>query len=171
MNDKPALGFIGLGVMGTPMTGRLIEAGYGVSVWNRSSQKTKQLIERGATVAASPADLAQTSDIVMLCVTDTAAVVEVALGTNGLQDGARSGTTIVDFSSIDPVETRRIAAALGEACGSSWIDAPVSGGVPAAEQGSLVVMAGGNAADIDRVRPVVNHLAQRLTHMGPSGAG
>ncbi len=171
MSDQPALGFIGLGVMGTPMTGRLLDAGYDVSVWNRTPDKTRFVVERGAVALGSPAEVARASDIVMLCVTDTAAVDEVALGEDGLRAGADRGTIIVDFSSIDPVETRRIAATLRESCGSGWVDAPVSGGVPAAEQGSLVVMAGGAADDIEPIRPVVAHLAQRLTHMGPSGAG
>lgn len=171
MSDTPSLGFIGLGVMGTPMTGRLLDAGFSVSVWNRSPEKTVQLVEKGATLAASPSALAGQCDVVMLCITDTAAVAEVALGENGLRDGARAETIIVDFSSIDPVETRRIAGILHDTCGAIWIDAPVSGGVPAAEQGTLVVMAGGETAAIDHVRSVVEHLAQRLTHMGPSGAG
>ncbi|MDA0262123.1 MAG: NAD(P)-dependent oxidoreductase [Proteobacteria bacterium] len=171
MNGKPSVGFIGLGVMGTPMTARLLKAGYAVSVWNRSPEKTDELVAQGAIRADSPRDVARTSDIVMLCVTDTAAVIEIAQGVQGLCDGADAATLIVDFSSIDPVETRRIASALSEACGAHWIDAPVSGGVPAAEQGSLVIMAGGDAADIERIRPVIDHLAQRLTHMGPSGAG
>jgi 3-hydroxyisobutyrate dehydrogenase len=171
MDGKPSLGFIGLGVMGTPMTGRFLDAGYTVSVWNRSPEKTATLVERGATRASSPADIARTSDIVMMCVTDTAAVAEVALNDSGLCKGSDGATVIVDFSSIDPVETRRIASTIRDTCGAAWVDAPVSGGVPAAEQGSLVVMAGGEAEDIERIRPVVEHVAQRLTHMGPSGAG
>ena len=171
MDKKPSLGFIGLGVMGTPMTSRLLDAGYAVAVWNRSSAKTSALVERGATSVGSPAEVARASNIVMLCVTDTAAVAEIALNDTGLCHGADGDTVIVDFSSIDPVETRRIAATMHETCGSGWVDAPVSGGVPAAEQGSLVVMAGGNVEDVERIRPVIDQVAQRLTHMGPSGAG
>ena len=170
-NDKPALGFIGLGIMGTPMAGRLLDAGYEVAVWNRTAAKAEALAARGARAADTPAAVARAADIVMLCVTDTAAVEAVALGEAGLEAGADDATTIVDFSSIDPVATRRIAATIGERCGGSWIDAPVSGGVIGAEQGSLVVMAGGETADIERVRPIIDHLAQRFTHMGPCGAG
>ena len=148
------------------MAGRLLDAGYEVAVWNRTAAKAEALAARGARAADTPAAVAGAADIVMLCVTDTAAVEAVALGEAGLEAGADDATTIVDFSSIDPVETRRIAAAIGERCGSSWVDAPVSGGVTGAEHGSLVVMAGGETADIERVRPVIGHLAQRLTHMG-----
>ena len=171
MERKPSLGFVGLGVMGAPMTGRLLDAGYAVSVWNRSPEKTTQLVGRGATVVDSPADIARGSDIIMLCVTDTKAVTEITLNDNGLCQGSDGDTVIVDFSSIDPVETRHLASTMRDTCGTGWVDAPVSGGVPAAEQGSLVVMAGGEAKDIERIRSVVGHLAQRLTHMGTSGAG
>jgi len=106
-----------------------------------------------------------------MCLTDAAAVEEVVFGPDGLVTAAGAGKLVVDFSSIHPEATRAIAARLKMANGMGWIDAPVSGGTMGAEEGTLAVMAGGEAADIERVRPYVLAMARRLTHMGPTGAG
>jgi 3-hydroxyisobutyrate dehydrogenase len=106
-----------------------------------------------------------------MCVTDAAAVEEVVFGTDGLAGVPGTGKLVVDFSSIHPDAARDIAARLKAANGMGWIDAPVSGGSNGAEEGTLAVMAGGDAADIERVRPYVLAMARRLTHMGPTGAG
>jgi 3-hydroxyisobutyrate dehydrogenase len=165
------LGFLGLGMMGLPMTRRLLNAGYDVAVWNRSAGKAAALMEAGATLKALPRDVADSASIIFMCLTDAAAVEEVAFGPDGLATAAGSGKLVVDFSSIHPDAARAIAARLKMASGMGWIDAPVSGGTPGAEQGTLAVMAGGDAADIERVRPYVLAMARRLTHMGPTGAG
>ncbi len=172
--DQPQaekLGYLGLGMMGFPMTRRLLNAGYDVTVWNRSSGKAAALVEAGAKLAAKPQDVASTANIIFMCLTDAAAVDEVVFGPDGLATAAGAGKLVIDFSSIHPDAARSIAARLKLTNGMGWIDAPVSGGTVGAEQGTLAVMAGGDAADIERVRPYVLAMARRLTHMGPTGAG
>ncbi len=165
------LAFIGIGLMGAPMARRLLDAGHQVAVWNRSRDKLAPLVARGARPATSPAEAARGAEAVMICVTDTAAVEEVVFGAGGIAEGIGAGKILIDFSSIRPDATRRFAARLKAERMAGWIDAPVSGGVPGAEQGTLAIMAGGDAADIERARPIVEPLCARFTHMGPSGAG
>ena len=165
------LGYLGLGMMGLPMASRLIHAGHDVTVWNRSAGKAAGLVAAGAKAASRPRDAAATAGIIFLCLTDAAAVEEVVFGANGFAEVAGAGKLVVDFSSIHPDAARAIAARLKAANGMGWIDAPVSGGTKGAEEGTLAVMAGGDAADIERVRPYVLAMARRLTHMGPVGAG
>lgn len=172
-NPNPAerLGYIGLGLMGAPMTRRLLSAGYEVTVWNRSEDKAATLIEAGAKRAVHPREVADNAGIIFMCVTDAAAVERVAFGPEGLASTAGAGKLVVDFSSIHPDAARDIAGRLKAANGMSWIDAPVSGGTKGAEEGTLAVMAGGNATEIERARPYVLAMARRFTHMGPTGAG
>ncbi len=166
------LGFIGMGAMGAPMAGRLRKAGYAVTVWNRAGGKTAPLIALGAAQGLDPADVLARSDVVHLCVFDTAAVEAVTFGPRGLAAaGPQAEKLIVDHSSIEPAATRRIAARLSREIGAGWVDAPVTGGVPGAEAGTLAIMAGGEPADIARLRPILAHVSQRLTHMGAVGAG
>ena len=165
------LGYLGLGMMGFPMTRRLVSAGYDVTVWNRSSGKAAALVEAGARLAPQPRDVAATASILFMCLTDAAAVEEVVFGADGLATAGGQGKLVVDFSSIHPDAARAIAARLKLANGMGWIDAPVSGGTIGAEEGTLAVMAGGDAADIERARPYVLAMARRFTHMGPTGAG
>jgi 3-hydroxyisobutyrate dehydrogenase-like beta-hydroxyacid dehydrogenase len=164
------LGFIGIGLMGKPMTLRLLAAGHEVTVWNRSPEKLEEVLAKGARRADSPAAVARAADIVMMCVTDQKAAEEVLFKKNGIIQGASAGKLVVDFSSIAPASAREFAARL-EATGMGLVDAPVSGGVAGAEQGTLAIMAGGRVEHIERVRPVVMHLAARFTRMGDSGAG
>ena len=168
---RPSLGFAGIGLMGLPMCRRLLAAGYPLTVWNRSPDKCAALVEAGARVVATPAELCQAADLVFLCLADTAVVREVVFGPQGVAEGARAGQLLVDFSSLEPTATREMAAELAALSGMSWLDAPVSGGTPGAEAGSLAIMVGGDAADLERVRPVLLTLGQRVTHMGPVGAG
>ena len=165
------LGYLGLGMMGIPMAQRLVSAGFEVAVWNRSADKAKALVEAGAKLAADPRSVAESASIIFMCVTDAGAVEDVVFGTNGLASVSGAGKLVVDFSSIHPDAARDIAGRLKAANGMAWIDAPVSGGTKGAEEGTLAVMAGGEAADIARVRPYVAAMARRLTHMGPIGAG
>lgn len=168
---KPRLGYIGMGLMGAPMTRRLLDAGYTVSVWNRSADKMTPLVGKGAYGAKSPREVAERSDIVMMCLTAAPAVREVVFGPGGLTEADGKGKRLVDFSSMRPDLTREWAAELKQKNGMGWVDAPVSGGVPGAEKGTLAIMAGGTQADFDAVKDVVAHLSSRFTLMGPSGAG
>jgi len=163
----PKLGFIGIGLMGLPMSKRLLAAHYDVMVFNRNRAKCEPLSALGAHVADTLADIALHSDIIMLCVSNTAAVEDVVAQ---LQGHLRAGQIIVDFSSIAPDATQALAQAVREQ-GAKWVDSPVSGGVAGAEAGTLAIMAGGDGMDVDTVRPVLAHLGQRVTHMGPNGSG
>lgn len=165
------LGYVGLGLMGTPMARRLLAAGHEVTVWNRSPTKAAALVEAGAKLANHPHDVASAAGVIFVCVTDATAVEEVVFGRNGLAEAPGDGKLVVDFSSIHPEATRAVAARLKQANGMGWIDAPVSGGSKGAEEGTLAVMAGGDTAEVERVRPYVLAMARRLTHMGPTGAG
>lgn len=165
------IGFIGIGLMGLPLCQRLLTAGQTLTVWNRSPDKCRPLQDLGARLAPSPAALAADVDLLLLCVSDTAAVEAVVFGPEGICQGARAGLRVIDHSSIAPRATRELAARLLQASGARWVDAPVSGGVIGASNGTLVIMAGGAEADIDYARPVLMHYAQRLTRMGDIGAG
>ncbi|MDG9782038.1 NAD(P)-dependent oxidoreductase [Metapseudomonas otitidis] len=167
----PRIAFAGIGLMGLPMTRRLLAAGFPLTVWNRTPDKCTPLLELGARRAETPAELCAEADILMLCLADTAVVREVVFGPGGLVEGARAGQVLVDFSSLEPAATREMAAELERRTGVHWIDAPVSGGTPGAEAGTLAIMAGGREEDVERVRPVLAHLGQRLTRMGEVGAG
>ena len=171
MTGKPSLGFIGAGLMGKPMSLRLLAAGYALTVWNRSRDKLAPLTAKGAHAADSPAAVARAADVVMLCVTDQHAAEEVLFGAEGVAAGGTAGKLVVDFSSIAPAAARAFAERLERECGMGLVDAPVSGGTVGAEQGTLAVMAGGRPEHIERARPIVAHLAQRFTRMGDAGAG
>ncbi|QIE57949.1 NAD(P)-dependent oxidoreductase [Pikeienuella piscinae] len=157
--------------MGAPMSRRLLAAGYPLTVWNRTAAKAEALVAEGAKQAARPADVAAEAEIVFACLTDAAAMEEAVFGEGGIAAGARPGAVLVDFSSIAPDATREMAARLECETGMIWIDAPVSGGVPGAEAGTLAIMAGGPEQVFERVKPVVLEMAARFTLMGPSGAG
>lgn len=167
----PSLGFAGIGLMGLPMCRRLLAAGYPLTVWNRSPEKCAELVAAGARLAHSPAQLCENADLVLLCLADTAVVREVVFGEQGIAAGGRSGQLLVDLSSLEPTATREMAAELAALCGMAWLDAPVSGGTPGAEAGTLAIMVGGEADDLERARPVLLSLGQRVTHMGGVGAG
>ncbi|WP_277538143.1 NAD(P)-dependent oxidoreductase [Pseudomonas baetica] len=171
MSMLPSLGFAGIGLMGLPMCRRLLAAGYPLAVWNRNPDKCKPLVEAGARQVATPAELCRHADVVMLCLADTSVVREVVFGPTGIIEGAKKGQLLVDFSSLEPNSTREMAAELAGRTGMGWLDTPVSGGVVGAEAGSLAIMAGGDVQDLERVRPVLLTLGQRVTHMGGVGAG
>ena len=171
MSALPSIAFAGIGLMGLPMCRRLLAAGYPLTVWNRSPDKCAPLVEAGARQVNTPAELCAAADIVLLCLADTAVVREVVFGPGGVAEGAREGQLLVDHSSLEPAATRAMAADLEARSGMRWIDAPVSGGTAGAEAGSLAIMAGGRAEDIERVRPVLMNLGQRLTRMGEVGTG
>jgi 3-hydroxyisobutyrate dehydrogenase len=168
-DNKYTLGFIGIGLMGTPMTLRLLDAGFKVNVWNRSPEKLLPVTEAGAQARDTIAGLVQASDVIILCLADTAAVESVV--NNAILTSGSAGKLLIDLSSIHPDTTRQLAAAVHEACGMAWVDAPVSGGVAGAQQGNLAIMAGGSAENIEIARYVLAPLYHKLTHMGDVGSG
>lgn len=168
---SPAVGVAGLGLMGAPMARRLLAAGHRVQVWNRSVAKTRPLVTAGAGAAATPAALAADCDVLVICLTDQHAVEQVVFGADGLVKSMRSGTVLVDHSSIAPDAARAMGQRLAAEAGGIWIDAPVSGGVAGVENASLAIMAGGPAQAIEQVAPIVRSYAARITRVGDTGAG
>ena len=164
------VGVIGLGAMGRPMALRLLGAGHELGVYARRPEAATALVDLGATAHATPAALAETCEVVVTMVTGTTDVQEVLLGSQGVIEGARPGTVAIDMSTISPLGTRRMAAAL-EARGMRMLDAPVTGGVAGAENGTLTIMVGGEQTVLDRVRPVLDCLGNNIVYMGGPGAG
>jgi 2-hydroxy-3-oxopropionate reductase len=164
------IGFIGLGIMGRPMAGHLIGAGYAVTIWNRTRSKMAPLIERGAAAANFPQDVASRSDITITMVADTPDVLAVILGPEGVIHGARPGSTVVDMSTISPVATRDVARQLA-ARGVEMLDAPVSGGERGAIDATLSIMVGGKPESFERVLPVFQKMGKQIVHLGGTGAG
>jgi 3-hydroxyisobutyrate dehydrogenase len=163
-------GFIGLGMMGRGMAGNLLQAGYPLTVWNRSPEKTAALVERGALPGDSPAAVAAASDLIFICVSDTPDVESVVLGPGGVLEGARAGSLLIDHSTISPFATRAIAARLAE-LGVGMLDAPISGGPEGAQQGTLSIMIGGDDSHFQRALPALQVLGRNITHLGGVGAG
>ncbi len=164
------LGFCGLGLMGAPMVRRLLAAGHTVKVWNRSAAKAAPLLAAGAQPAATPLEAARGVDGVLMCLFDAAAAEAVVFGEHGVAE-ADGLPWLVDHSSIAPDATRRLAARLAAANGAHWIDAPVSGGIPGVESGTLAIMAGGDPGRFDAAAAAMRAYAGNITHMGTSGAG
>ena len=164
------IGFIGLGIMGRGMAANLLRAGHDVVVWNRTAARMAPLVEVGATAATSPAEVARRCPIVLICVSDTPDVEAVVEGPGGILEGLSEGSLVVDHSTISPSTTIRLAEAVG-AKGASWIDAPVSGGSEGAERGTLSIMAGGAADDLERARPYLEAFGSTITHVGGVGDG
>jgi 3-hydroxyisobutyrate dehydrogenase len=171
MTAKPTLGFIGLGLMGTAMSLRLLEKGWAVNVWNLEPESMALVVDAGATGKTSPAEVTRDSDIVLMCVLHTEAVEQCVFGRDGIAVTASANKILIDHSTIDPVKSRQFAERLQAETGMAWIDAPVSGGPGAARQGTLTVMAGGNAGSVAATAAVISDLAANFTHVGPSGAG
>lgn len=163
------IGFVGLGRMGSLMALNLVRAGYPVTVYNRTLEKTKPLAEAGATVAGSASEAAKNAEIVITMVTDSAALQEVVLGPGGLLDSLQPGAVLIDMSTVDPKVSRELAEAV-RARGAHMLDAPVSGSTMMAEQGSLSIMVGGEESIHEQVREVLLKMGSRTTHVGPNGA-
>jgi 2-hydroxy-3-oxopropionate reductase len=169
-HDKPAIGFIGLGIMGKPMARNLVGAGYRVIALNRSRGPVDELVALGATTAATPRDVAAQSDVVITMLPDSPDVEAVALGDDGIVAGIRSGTLWIDMSTIAPATTKRVAEQLG-ARGATSVDAPVSGGEKGAIDATLSIMAGGSDAAFERAKPIFEALGKNIVHVGELGAG
>jgi len=161
-------GVIGLGAMGAPMAGHLAEAGLLVGVWNRTAERAQRFsAQSGIEATGSPAELAARCNVILTCVSADADLLEVL---QQLPGSIRPGSVVVDTSTVNPA-TARQAAALFSELGCGFVDAPVSGGVEGAKNGTLSVMAGGDIANISRLMPVLESFASTVTHMGPVGAG
>jgi 3-hydroxyisobutyrate dehydrogenase len=169
MNDR-GIGFLGLGTMGAAMAANLARAGFAVTAWNRSPGRAPELDDLGVTRADTPADVARSTDIVVVCVSDTPDVEAVLFGTGGLAEGARPGQLVIDCSTISPSATRDFASRLGEH-GVALVDAPVSGGSEGAQKATLTIFCGGAEEDVERARPILAAMGKTITHVGPSGAG
>ena len=170
MSNQRAIGFIGLGIMGRGMAHNLLRAGFALTVWNRTRSKMADLVAAGAQAADSPAAVAQQSEITITCVSDTPDAQTVILGENGAIHGAAPGSLIIDTSTISPQATREIAASLS-AAQIHMLDAPISGGSEGAENGTLSIMVGGDAAQVERAKPAFEAMGKTITHVGEIGAG
>ncbi len=159
------LGFIGLGIMGKPMASHLVAAGHTVHVYNRSPGPVQELASKGATASSSSKEVAQKSDIVFTMVPDTPDVEVVLFGKDGVAEGIRPGSVVVDMSSISPIATREFAKKLGE-LGVKMLDAPVSGGQVGAEKGTLSIMVGGERKVFQQVKPYFELMGKNIVHVG-----
>lgn len=168
--SKPHVGFIGLGIMGRPQCQNLIKAGFPLTVWNRSQPGIDTVVGYGALAGRSPADVAARSDVTITMVTDSPDVREVILGPNGIVEGARPGSTVIDMSTISPAVTREIADEL-KRHDVRMLDAPVSGGEVGAIAGTLSIMVGGEEPVFDNCRPVLEAMGKNIVYIGPSGSG
>ncbi len=175
-NASPSkkIGFIGLGLMGRPMSMNLLKAGHSVTVWNRTASRASELVAAGATLAKTPREVAAASEILFTIVSDPPALEEILWGHEGKEDGAlgglQAGSIYVDSSTISPVLARRIAAACAERS-VRFLDAPVTGGDWGAREGNLVFMIGGDAETLRAVEPVIGVMGKKWFHLGPNGAG
>jgi 3-hydroxyisobutyrate dehydrogenase-like beta-hydroxyacid dehydrogenase len=164
------VGFIGLGIMGKGMARNLLKKGFDLTVWNRTPSKMDDIVQEGAKAANSPADLAGQCEVVILCVSDTPDVDAVLLGENGVIHGVQEGTLVVDCSTISPIKTREFADRLAEK-GVHMLDAPISGGSEGAANGTLSIMVGGDADQVERAMPFLEAMGKTITHVGGNGAG
>ena len=162
------IGFLGLGEMGTPMAGRLLQAGHEVVVWNRSPERTAVLAKEGASVAASPAKAAAGRDLVITMLATPEALEQVLFGADGLAPALSPGQVLIDMSTVGPGEVRSAAARLPQ--GASFVDAPVRGSVPQATSGRLDIFVGATDQDYERVRPILETLGS-VRHTGGPGSG
>jgi 3-hydroxyisobutyrate dehydrogenase len=168
--DKPQLGFIGLGHMGSHMVERLINAGYHLTVYDRTKDKAQVVAQRGAIVADTPKDLAGSCNIILSCVTNDSALDAVMSGSDGALNGVREGTIIIDMSTVLPNTSRRICEE-AKGNGVPMLDAAVSGSVPQVEQGQLVIFVGGERDVYEQCRPILDVLGKQSFYIGSSGMG
>lgn len=168
--EPPAVAFLGLGALGAPMAANLLAAGFPLTVHNRTRSREGPLVSAGAQRAATPAKAASGVELLAVCVSDGPDVESVICGPGGAIEGLRAGSLVIDFSTIDPATSRRLAQRLAER-GVAYLDAPVTGGTEGAQAGTLSVLVGGDRAHLERARPLLEVVGQRITHFGPVGAG
>jgi 3-hydroxyisobutyrate dehydrogenase len=171
VSAKPHLGYVGVGLMGLAMARRLLSLGYAVKACDIVRERVEAARTAGAEAAGSPADAAAGVELVLLNLPTTDAVEKAVFGAGGVATAVRAPQLVVDFSTIEVDRCKAFAAKLREATGAGWIDAPVSGGPPAAAAGALTVMAGGEPAEVERARPLFADVSGRFTHLGPTGSG
>lgn len=164
------VGFVGMGTMGVAMASNIARAGFPLTVWNRTPGKAGPAIELGATEARTPRELAENSDVVVICVSDTPDVEAALFGPDGVAEGVRAGALVIDCSTISPSASRGFAERLRER-GVGFVDAPVSGGSEGAQKATLTIFVGGEAADFERAKTVLDAMGKTITHMGPVGSG
>ena len=164
------LGWIGLGNMGSPMSQRLVKAGYAVTVYNRDKAKEEALKIMGAGVASSPGVLMENSDVIFIMVTDDHAIREIFAGVNGLLGTKATGKIIINMSTVSPGVSKDMALSCSRE-GNYYLDAPVSGSVKQAEEGQLVIMVGGSADILEKAKPIFEHLGKLTLPVGGTGAG
>jgi 3-hydroxyisobutyrate dehydrogenase len=169
-SQRGNVAFLGLGTMGAAMAANLARAGFAVTGWNRTAGRGGELAELGVTMADTPAAAVGDAPVVVICVSDTPDVEAVLFGPDGVVDGARPGTLVVDCSTIAPSGSWGFAARLAER-GLRLVDAPVSGGSEGARNATLTIFVGGDAADVEHARPVLSAMGRTITHVGPIGAG
>ncbi len=167
---SPAIGFIGLGIMGKPMARNLMKAGYSLTVYNRSQPAMDELAAEGAALGTSSKDVAQRTEVIITMLPDSADSEVVILGPNGVLEGAKAGSVIIDMSSIAPLVSQKIGAEAAKV-GVEMLDAPVSGGEPAAVSGNLAIMVGGKQDVLDRCMPVLDVMGRSVVRVGDLGAG
>jgi 2-hydroxy-3-oxopropionate reductase len=168
--EKQTVGFIGLGIMGRPMARNVLAAGFALVVYDLMPEPVNELVRAGSSAVNSPAEVAASADIVLLCLPDSPDVEAAMSGPQGLLTGARQGQIVVDMSTISPV-TARALSEKAAAQGVILLDAPVSGGQVGAANGTLSIMVGGDAAALEAVRPVLAAMGKTILHLGDSGAG
>jgi 3-hydroxyisobutyrate dehydrogenase len=168
--DKMRVGFVGLGIMGKPMAGHILKAGYELTVYNRTERKARELESQGAAVARSPAELASTNEVIITMVSDSPDVEAVVAGPGGILEGIRPGSVVIDMSTVSPELERKLDQALS-AKGCHLLDAPVSGGDVGARNATLAIMIGGDEELVERVRPVLTTMGKTITYCGPVGNG
>ena len=164
------IGWIGLGKMGIPMSSQLIKAGFPVTVFNRSKDKEENLKNMGATIASTPAELIQQTEIIIIMVSDDTAIEAIFNGEQGLLSAGTNDKIIINMSTVSPGISRKMAG-LCKSQGNNYVDAPVSGSVKQAEEGQLVIMAGGDDEIFQKVKPVLEKLGKLALRVGESGAG
>lgn len=164
------IGFVGLGTMGQFMAANLARAGFSLTVWNRTAERADALVELGATKAATPADVARSSDIVITCLTDSPQVESVLFGQEGLAEGFSEGSLFIDCSTLSPLKAIEFGEQLSLR-GVGMLDAPVSGGSEGAKNATLSIMVGGDDEGVARAQGVLNAMGKTVTHLGPVGAG
>ncbi|MFQ5840491.1 MAG: 2-hydroxy-3-oxopropionate reductase [Candidatus Methylomirabilales bacterium] len=170
MTAKPALGFIGLGIMGKPMAKNLLKAGYPLTIFNRSRPAMDELKGAGASVAASSQAVAEASNVILTCLPNSPDVGQVVLGPAGVLEGVRPKSVLIDMSTIAPLVSQKIYAA-AQAKGVRALDAPVSGGEKGAMEGTLSIMVGGDEEVFREALPIFQAMGKTITYMGPAGSG
>ncbi len=167
---KPRIGFLGLGTMGTPMASNLLKAKFPVTVWNRTIAKAEPLKALGATVGESAAQVASDAEIIVTMVSQPKDVEQVVLGPNGVAQGIKAGSVLIDMSTVSPSTSRKLSSAMATK-GAEFLDAPVVGSKGPATDGSLVILVGGSSSTLDRCRPLFEAMGKTIIHAGDVGKG